>query len=184
MPDHPSSPWPLLACINPSAYLGASYLGTGQLTWLCSENNQLFFFFFLGSWCICIFSCNYSPLPQEKAEFLEHILVCGGRRVLCACRVQLPLCAEPSPCGQRVSDALGKPLGRGGAGMCHNQVEKPHFRWRPASSSRSKNTAPGSGISPECAEMTPPPGKDTRQAGMDSFKKGQDKSNRKPTDIC
>lgn len=114
-----------------------------------------FFFFFLAR-CICIFSCNFSPSPQEKAEFLEHILVCGGRRVLCACRVQLPLCAEPSPCGHLVSDALGEPLGRGGAEMCHYQVEKAHFRWRPASSSRCKNTAPGSGISPECAEMTPP----------------------------
>ena len=70
-----------------------------------------------------------------------------------------------------VSDALGEPLGRGGAGMCHHQVEKPHFRWRPASSSHGKNTAPGSGVSPECAEMTPTPtpGKDAGQAGMDSF---------------
>lgn len=92
------------------------------------------------------FSCHFSPSSQEKAEFLEQILVCGGS-ARCVHAVSNCHCVQSRASrGRRGSDALGERLGRGGEEMCHNQVQKPHLRWRPASSSRGRIPLPAAGF--------------------------------------
>lgn len=55
---------------------------------------------------VLYFSCHFSSSFQDKAEFLEQILVSRRGHTLCACCVQLPLCARPIhpwPVGVRCS---------------------------------------------------------------------------------
>lgn len=140
MPGHPSSPWPLLACIHPSSYFGASYSDSTANVAVVRMTN-----FFLPLMPLH-FSCHFSPSSQEKAEFLEQILVCGGS-ARCVHAVSNCHCVQSRASrGRRVSDALGERLGRGGEEMCHNQVQKPHLRWRPASSSRGRIPLPAAGF--------------------------------------
>lgn len=61
MPGHPSSPWPLLACIHPSSYFGASYSDSTANVALVRMTN---FFFALD---VFTFFLSFLPLIPRKS---------------------------------------------------------------------------------------------------------------------
>lgn len=123
--DRPSSRCPLLACIHP-IHISVRHIRdrTANVAVAGMTTVVGLFIFLFCPRCILHFSCHFSSPAHEKAEFLEQILVCNRRRTLCACGVQLPLCARqshPGPAGVRCA---GRALGRGGEGRCQEQVQK------------------------------------------------------------
>lgn len=84
--------------------------------------------------------------------------------MLCACGVQLPLCARQSHPGPAGVSCAGRALGgvaRGGAIVRYGSTLTPTSKML-----SPQNTAPWAGMPPEYPEMMPPQGRAIPQARM------------------